>query len=72
MSKKRKSDDPIGDYVEWTEHRYDPGYYTGGRLSPGMRAFQKLLSSREKRVLLIAMIVVAILAIASLVRQWFF
>jgi hypothetical protein len=72
MSKKRKSDDPIGDYVEWTEHRYDPGYYTGGRLSPAVRAWQRLLSSREKRVLLIVIIVVAILAIASLVRQWFF
>jgi len=72
MSKKKNPNDPIGDYVEWTEHRYDPGYYTGGRLSPTMRAAQRLFSSREKRVLLVVIIVVAILAIGRLVRQWFF
>jgi hypothetical protein len=72
MSKKKPPDDPIGDYVEWTEHRYDPGYYTGGRISPGMRVLQKLFSPREKRVLRVVIVVVAILMIALLVRQWFF
>ena len=29
--------DPIADYIEWTEHRYDPGYYLGGRIPPHLR-----------------------------------
>ena len=72
MSKEKNPDDPIGDYVEWSEHRYDPGHYTGGRLPPTIRAAQRLLSSREKRVLLVVIIVAAILAIGRLVRQLFF
>ena len=72
MSKKKNPDDPIGDYVEWTEHRYDPGHYTGGRLSPFMRSLQGLFSSREKRVLLVVIIVVVIVVIALRLRQGFF
>jgi hypothetical protein len=37
-----------------------------------MRVLQKLFSPREKRVLRVVIVVVAILMIALLVRQWFF
>ena len=47
--------DPIGEYQEWTEHRYDPGYYTGGRLPPGVRWLQNS-SKAYKRFLLIILI----------------
>jgi hypothetical protein len=47
----RDSQDPIQDYVEWTQHRYEPGYYLGGKLTPFMRNMQKMWSPREKRVL---------------------
>ena len=29
--------DPIGGYIEWTNHRYDPGYYLGGNIVPLLR-----------------------------------
>jgi len=29
--------DPAPDYTEWIEHRYDPGYYTGGRIPPYLK-----------------------------------
>jgi len=29
--------DPAPDYTEWIKHRYDPGYYTGGRIPPYLR-----------------------------------
>jgi hypothetical protein len=37
MGKEKQPPDPIGDYIEWTEHRYDPGYYLGGRIPPHLR-----------------------------------
>src|SRR5438094_7894864 len=40
-----KHPDPIEDYKEWTEHRYTPGYYVGGRLPPATRG---LWSSKDR------------------------
>ena len=37
MADQRNTVDPIADYIEWAEHRYDPGYYLGGRLPPHLR-----------------------------------
>jgi hypothetical protein len=37
MAKNKRRDDPIADYIEWTEHRYDPGHYLGGNLPPHLR-----------------------------------
>jgi len=31
---RHEDDDPIARYVEWTEHRYTPGYYLGGVIRP--------------------------------------
>lgn len=36
----RDPDGAISRYKEWVEHRYDPGYYLGGRLPPLIRALQ--------------------------------
>lgn len=33
-------DDPVARYVDWTEHRYTPGYFVGGRLHPLVRELQ--------------------------------
>jgi hypothetical protein len=39
MSKKsRKEPDPFADIREWQDHMYDPGYFTGGRLPPLLKA----------------------------------
>lgn len=29
--------DPAPDYTEWVRHRYDPGYYLGGRIPPYLK-----------------------------------
>ena len=35
MSKHReRNHDPFRDIREWQDHRYDPGYFTGGRVHP--------------------------------------
>jgi hypothetical protein len=30
--------DPAAEYRDWIDHRYTPGYYVGGRISPVVRA----------------------------------
>ena len=34
---RNEQPDPIRQYVEWTQHRYDPGYYLGGNAPPHLR-----------------------------------
>lgn len=36
MSEEEK--DHIDEMVEWQEHQFDPGYYTGGRIPPSVKA----------------------------------
>jgi hypothetical protein len=38
--KKQASDrkNPFGDLIEWQDHRYDPGYFTGGKIHPLLRS----------------------------------
>jgi hypothetical protein len=55
--------DPIADYTEWADHRYDPGYFTGGRLPPTVRAYQKILKPRDKRVLLIVLMIAGLVMV---------
>jgi hypothetical protein len=58
--------DPIADYKEWTDNRYNPGYFTGGRLGPGIRWAQRTFSRWDRRVLFIVLILwlAAMVAIA--------
>lgn len=48
MATRRKRD-PVEGYVEWSAHRYDPGYFVGGRF-PGwlLRAAQRQSSWRVR------------------------
>ena len=34
MKKHAEDDDPFHDLKEWQDHRYDPGYFTGGKIHP--------------------------------------
>jgi hypothetical protein len=36
-TKREERPGPIADYIEWTEHRFDPGYYLGGRIPPHLK-----------------------------------
>ena len=39
MSKRgRREPDPFHDIREWQDHRYDPGYFLGGRIHPLIKA----------------------------------
>ena len=52
MPTDNKPEDPLKEYNEWIRNRYNPGYYLGGRLPPMIRAYQAVLSAKEKRVAL--------------------
>ena len=47
MPKRGERRDPIAEYIEWTEHRYDPGHYLGGNLPPDLR--KSSLSPKGRR-----------------------
>jgi hypothetical protein len=38
MKKTRTEQDLIRELMEWQDHRYDPGHYTGGNLHPIIKA----------------------------------
>lgn len=38
MSKKSKREDPVEQWKEWLDNRYNPGYFLGGRIHPTYRA----------------------------------
>lgn len=56
MAKDDRRDDPIGDYVEWTEHRYDPGHYLGGNPPPHLSKSSLGPSARRRAGLFIGVI----------------
>lgn len=62
MPKHKRPRDPVADYVEWTDHRYDPGYYLGGNLPPHLR--KESLGPRARRK---AGLLLGIMAVASVV-----
>ena len=68
---REKEGDPIADYREWTDHRYDPGYFTGGRLPPTVRAYQKILKPRDKRVLLILLMIAGLVMVLGAIWPLF-
>jgi hypothetical protein len=37
MGNRHRGGDPFHDIKEWQDHRYDPGYFTGGRVHPVLR-----------------------------------
>ena len=65
MGKGKGHRDSIGDYVEWTEHRYDPGHFLGGNLPPYLR--KSSLSPRGRRRMTWVMVVSAVTTAASVV-----
>ena len=34
MKRRKHPEDPFGRIREWQNHRYDPGYFTGGQIDP--------------------------------------
>jgi hypothetical protein len=58
MKDKNRDNDPIKGYIEWSEHRYDPGYYLGGNLPPHLRKGSLGPSARRMAGLFIGVIAV--------------
>ena len=65
MAKHRDRDDPIADYIEWTNNRYNPGYYLGGNIPPYLRKAK--LSPRGRRLPGISLGVSAIIGVAGII-----
>ena len=69
--KHQQQQDPFADYIEWTEHRYNPGHYLGGTLPPHLR--KASLGRRGRRLAGVFLAGIAILTGASGVldfRSW--
>jgi hypothetical protein len=64
MAKRTPRQGPFDDYVEWTEHRYDPGYFLGGRLPPHLRKTALGPKGRRLAGVLLGVAAVATLATA--------
>jgi len=62
---KRREDDPIADYVEWSNNRYNPGHYLVGNLPPWLRNLNR--SPKRRRDVGISMLISAVLGVATLV-----
>ena len=69
MPKRDQRPDPIRDYIEWTNHRFDPGYYLGGNLPPTLR--KASLGPKGRRLSGIALAISAVLTIGSLAAVYF-
>lgn len=65
MPKRKPNPDPIGAYVEWTNHRYDPGYYLGGNISPLLR--KSTLGQNGRRLSGLYLLISGIMSIVSVV-----
>ena len=57
----------IDSYTDWTEHRYDPGHYLGGRIEPDLR--KSSLGPRARRRSGMILIGGGLLGLAT-VRVW--
>jgi hypothetical protein len=68
---KHQAGDPIADYKEWSDHRYDPGYFIGGRLPPWIRAYQRMFKPGEKRGLLVLLIIAGIAIVLGVIWALF-
>ena len=64
MGKRRARRDPFADYVEWSDNRYNPGYYLGGNLPPYLRTSS--LGPRASRRMGIALTISACIGAGTL------
>jgi hypothetical protein len=60
-----EENNPIVQYQEWTEHRYDPGHWLGGNVPPATRS---LYSGMNRRWLGVAYVGATLLSVALAVH----
>ena len=64
MGKGRGPKDPFGTYIEWADHRYDPGHYLGGNIPPHLS--KSALGPRAQRLSGILLIASGLIGFACL------
>jgi hypothetical protein len=62
MPKGKGRQDPLGNYIEWAHHRYDPGHYLGGTIEPHLR--KSSLGPRARRLSGLMLLVGGLMGIA--------
>jgi len=65
VAKRKQWRDPFADYIEWTQHRYDPGYYLGGRLPPHLK--KSNLGPKGRRYAAIALATIGLIGLAGMI-----
>jgi hypothetical protein len=69
---RRVEPDIIRRYREWVDHRYDPGYWTGGNLPPWLRRYDYNRRGRRRcGFLFIAWASLDLLAVAAIAARDF-
>lgn len=68
MGKRKRRGDPMADYIEWIDNRYNPGHYLGGNVPPYLR--KSSLGPNARRLAGLALALTALMGLASLV-PWF-
>jgi hypothetical protein len=63
MSKYEERRDPIADYVEWTNNRYNPGHFLGGNIPPYLR--KSSLGPKARRLAGLALAGAAVLGLGT-------
>src|SRR5437016_5885827 len=61
-----ESSNPVQDYIEVQEHRYDPGHFTGGNLHPMLKSRKR--PNRYGYVLVLVGVLFLSMAILALVK----
>jgi len=64
MPKQKQRRDPIADYIEWTNNRYNPGHYLGGNIPPYLRKSD--LSPKGRRLEGVSLAISALLGLGSI------
>ena len=62
MPKGKGRQDPLGNYIEWENHRYDPGHYLGGTIEPHLR--KSSLGPRARRLSGIMLLTIGLMGAA--------
>jgi hypothetical protein len=68
MSKQKDRDDPIADYIEWTNNRYNPGYYLGGNIPPYLR--KSRLGRRGRLLVGASLVLSAVIGLGDIIAAW--
>jgi hypothetical protein len=62
---RKGSDDPIGDYVEWSNNRYNPGYWLGRRVPSDVKNLWSPKDRRWMGAVLLSPFIIALVVVTT-------